>query len=94
MKSQIAMRVEAGVWAIALIALAFAPVNPAHHVSLCPLAALNFSFCPGCGLGRSITLFLHGQITASLAMHPLGILAVILLVMRIITLISKVQKFK
>lgn len=72
------------VWTAALICLAC--YNPATepHLALCPLYNLGITFCPGCGLGRSIAYFFHGQFRLSLTTHPLGIFAVIILSFRII----------
>ena len=76
---------EALVWISALIALSiYYPSG--EHVSLCPLYQLGIEFCPGCGLGRSISYALHGEIMTSLSTHPLGIFAVIVLSLRIIRL--------
>jgi len=69
-------------WVSALVVLFFG--NPeAHHLTLCPLALVGFDWCPGCGLGRSITLLLHGRLEASVAMHWLGIPATLVIVYRI-----------
>jgi Protein of unknown function (DUF2752) len=53
------------------------------HFTLCPLYNLGFDFCPGCGLGNSISYLFHGQLRQSFAAHPLGIFAVIVLSLRI-----------
>jgi len=72
---------EALIWIAALIFLAFS--NPdTHHYTLCPLANIGISYCPGCGLGRSIGYFFRLDMEASLLAHPLGIPAVILLLYR------------
>ena len=69
-------------WVLALVLLATA--NPhEHHFTLCPLANLGFDWCPGCGLGRSITALFHGDVNASFAQHWLGIPAVLLIANRI-----------
>lgn len=74
--------VELTFWVLALVLLATA--NPhEHHFSLCPLANLGFDWCPGCGLGRSITALFHGDLNASLAHHWLGIPALIMIGYRI-----------
>ena len=76
---------EALVWFVGLTSLAiYYPSG--EHVSLCPLYQLGVDFCPGCGLGRSISYVLHGEIVPSLKTHPLGIFAVIVLSLRIIKL--------
>ncbi|MEX1241174.1 MAG: DUF2752 domain-containing protein [Cyclobacteriaceae bacterium] len=76
---------EAICWFGALALLGFSDTT-AHHFSLCPLKNAGFAFCPGCGLGRSVTLLFHGDIAASFEMHPLGIFAVIVLSFRIVDL--------
>lgn len=76
-------------WIAGLVYLAL--INPAaEHFSFCLLKNLGFEYCPGCGLGASISHFLHGDVTLSFSKHPLGIFASILIVHRIITLIRPV----
>ena len=72
-------------WILALVLLASA--NPhAHHFSLCPLANVGIEWCPGCGLGRSISALFHGELRESVHFHWFGIPAVLVIVYRIITL--------
>lgn len=72
-------------WVTALVLLATA--NPhEHHFSLCPLANLGITWCPGCGLGRSISALFHGQLSESLSFHWLGLPALLLMVYRMIQL--------
>lgn len=78
---------EALFWLAALISLALTDPSP-HAFSLCPFHALGFSFCPGCGLGRSISMLAHGEFTESFHMHPLGIFAVIVLTSRVFKLLN------
>lgn len=78
---------EALFWIAALVALALYIPSGTSHMSLCPLSHLGFKYCPGCGLGRSISFLLHGSIKESLAMHPLGIPAFLIISWRIITLL-------
>ena len=76
---------EAIVWTLALISLAV--YQPTHtHFTLCPIVNAGFDFCPGCGLGRSISHALHGDFVQAFRSHPLGIFAVITLVYRIVSL--------
>ena len=42
-------------------------------VSRCPVALFLHMPCPGCGMTRAIELLLHGDVAASLAMHPLAV---------------------
>jgi hypothetical protein len=44
--------------------------------------------CPGCGLGKSISMIFHGDIIGSFNTHPLGIPALLLIVKRIYQLIK------
>ncbi|WP_436830833.1 DUF2752 domain-containing protein [Parapedobacter sp. DT-150] len=67
-----ALPIELLCWTTALVLLYFS--NPhSHHFTLCPLENMGLDWCPGCGLGRSIALFMHGEIPASFRMHWLGI---------------------
>lgn len=79
---------EAFIWIAALIFLAVS--NPAvHHYTLCPIDNLGFHYCPGCGLGRSIGYLFRGDIQASFFSHPLGIPAIILIVVRAVNVVIK-----
>ncbi|MBL3656318.1 DUF2752 domain-containing protein [Fulvivirga sediminis] len=79
--------IEAIIWTASLIYLAF--ISPEkQHFTLCPLKNLSLFFCPGCGLGQSISLAFHGQFIASLKAHPLGIFAIIVLCFRVATLLK------
>lgn len=81
-----AFPVEALVWAASLLILAFYYPEGETHFSICPLNNLGFDFCPGCGLGRSISFLFRGEVKQSFAAHPLGIFAVIVLSYRIFRL--------
>lgn len=72
-------------WVSALFLLYLS--NPhVHHFSLCPLDYIGIAWCPGCGLGRSIALFMHGELQESIRMHWLGIPAFFVIVHRIYSL--------
>lgn len=77
---------EALVWSVAFVFLAIDHPGEQPHFTICPLHHLGIEFCPGCGLGRSISFLFHGNFRQSLATHPLGIFAVIVLSFRIIQL--------
>jgi hypothetical protein len=82
MKNIKSFPIELTFWILALVLLATA--NPhSHHFTLCPLANLGFDWCPGCGLGRSITALFHGDVSASFSHHWFGIPALILICHRI-----------
>ena len=79
---------EAATWIGALLYLAFLHTPGETHFAICPINNLGFDFCPGCGLGNSISLIFRGDIYNSLLSHPLGILALTVIIMRIIQLIK------
>ena len=76
---------EAILWTAGFVALFIADPT-VQHFTLCPLKNLGFDFCPGCGLGTSVSHLLHGELRQSWQAHPLGIFAVIVLSLRIIKL--------
>lgn len=71
---------EAVIWIVGLSAMALMTPEGNHLLTLCPLDALGFSFCPGCGLGHAVAYLARGQLEASFQAHPLGIPAVVILV--------------
>jgi hypothetical protein len=84
---------EAFVWLIALILLAFMqPENT--QATLCLLHHAGIESCPGCGLGHSISAAFHGQIVDSFRMHPLGIAAIVILLLRIVTIFYQYFKYQ
>lgn len=74
------------VWVSAIILLLI--FNPAQqsHYSFCLFKNLGIKFCPGCGLGHSISYLLHGNLYASINAHPLGIVALPVILYRILKL--------
>ena len=77
---------EAIIWMIGLLALAIHQPSHDAHVSLCVFSNLGFKYCPGCGLGRSVSFLLHVQPVTSFQTHPFGIAAVAILLYRIFQL--------
>lgn len=76
---------ELAAWAGGLIYLWW--IDPtSHNFSVCLLSVAGFKHCPGCGLGTSIAFLFDGDFVASLQTHPLGLLAVGVLGVRIIAL--------
>jgi hypothetical protein len=74
-------------WLTGLLLLAFIDLHSAStHFALCPIKNAGFDFCPGCGLGKSVSFLFHGDLQESFNTHPLGIFAVIILSFRIINL--------
>lgn len=82
---------ELAIWVIALATLYFMQ-SASSSPSLCFFNWIGFSHCPGCGLGHSIHAALHLQFYASLQYHPLGIIAVIIILNRIKQLTFKSKK--
>jgi hypothetical protein len=85
--------VELIFWLGALTVLAVMDPGHEHHFTLCPLDHLGFTWCPGCGLGRAINLMLHGDFSASFAMHPLAGFALVVISWRIIQLIKNIKTY-
>ncbi|MGZ3753422.1 MAG: DUF2752 domain-containing protein [Mucilaginibacter sp.] len=73
-------------WVAALISLAFSDPSGPGHFSLCPLKAMGITWCPGCGLGHSISWLFHGNIVNSWHAHWLGIPALGIILYRIYNL--------
>jgi len=68
-----------------LLALMSPGTDP--HYSLCIFKLIGIDFCPGCGLGHSISHLFRGDLQASFSAHPLGIFAVIIILFRIYKLL-------
>ncbi|HEY9001836.1 MAG TPA: DUF2752 domain-containing protein [Mucilaginibacter sp.] len=76
-------------WIAALTALAFTEPSGPAHFSLCPFKALGFTWCPGCGLGHSISWLFRGNISKSWHAHWFGIPALGIILYRIYTLFNQ-----
>ncbi len=74
---------EAAIWTVAIIYLAVIDPLQDSQVSFCVLDNLGFKHCPGCGLGRSVSYILHGDITSGWETHKAGLLALPVLLYRI-----------
>lgn len=84
--------IEPIVWIVAFIFLAVHNPYTQSEFSFCPLRNLGFHYCPGCGLGRSISFLLHGDPIASFHTHILGIPATVILFYRTLTLSANAVK--
>ncbi|MEE9431003.1 MAG: DUF2752 domain-containing protein [Melioribacteraceae bacterium] len=80
---------EAYIWIIALIYLMFINPYQLNHFSFCAFKLIGIDYCPGCGIGRSISMLYRGDIFGSINMHPLGIFALAIIFYRIVTLLQK-----
>ncbi|MFH1197913.1 MAG: DUF2752 domain-containing protein [bacterium] len=87
------INLEAIIWIAALIYLIV--INPfgSGHLDLCFFHLVGIENCPGCGLGKSVSFLFHGDLVNSLEMHPLGIIAAVLILHRIVSLFNEQNKF-
>jgi hypothetical protein len=85
---------EAFVWITVITVFMFSPVETHTHFTICPLSLAGFEHCPGCGLGHSLILLLHGKWAESFRLHPLGILALAAFLVRIVTVFRKYAQFQ
>jgi len=75
-------------WLGALVMMAM--MDPTvQGTSLCLFEAVGFPFCPGHGLAHSIAFTFRGQWMQALHAHPLGPVAILILVGRIFRLWGK-----
>jgi hypothetical protein len=78
-------------WLFKHFDLFFLPENKTE-TSLCVFSALGFGKCPGCGIGHAMHFALRAEWLESLKHHPLGILAVVILLNRIRQLIIQIKQ--
>ena len=88
-KEIVKSNLEAFMWLGALLYLLLINPYEIQHFSFCIFKIVGIDFCPGCGLGRSISMIYHGDISGSFSMHPLGIFALGMITYRIISLLKK-----
>ncbi len=77
---------ELSFWITSLVLLAFMDPKTDIHYSFCLFKFMGLKFCPGCGLGHSISFLFHGQLKNSFSAHPLGVFAVLIILFRIFRL--------
>ena len=76
---------ELTAWLTALIYLAL--IDPAaKHFSWCVFNLLGITWCPGCGIGHSVSFLMHGDFQKSFDSHYLGFFALAVIVHRIYVL--------
>ncbi|MEQ7798298.1 DUF2752 domain-containing protein [Pedobacter sp. ASV1-7] len=91
MKILICLPFELLFWITALLLLGTADLHVHEgdqHFTLCPLSNMGISWCPGCGIGKSIGYLLQGNFQASLNEHWFGIPALLIILNRIMVLIK------
>jgi hypothetical protein len=74
--------VEPIVWLGGLFVLCLLDPSGEPHYRICPFALAGIDWCPGCGLGRSISLLFRGEFAASLHSHWFGLPAAAILLHR------------
>jgi len=57
--------------------------------TLCPIERLGFEYCPGEGLGRSVSHAFRGDFEASFYSHPAGIAAILIITGRIFAIFHR-----
>ena len=86
--------IETLVWITAFVYLAIHNPYIQTGFTICPLENIGFHYCPGCGLGRSVSFLLHGDVVRSFQTHILGIPATIIFLFRTFSLTSKAIRGK
>ncbi|GJQ61294.1 MAG: hypothetical protein SCALA702_03470 [Melioribacteraceae bacterium] len=85
---------EAIFWLVGLIYLYSIDPYACEHFSFCLFNMMGIDFCPGCGVGNAISLFMHGEFLMSFEHHPLGIPAFLIILYRILSIAYKEIKLK
>jgi len=80
--------IEAIFWLTAFAYLTFINPYTPKHLDFCLFSLVGIDNCPGCGLGKSISMIFHGDFASSFNAHPLGIPAIVLILKRIYKLIK------
>lgn len=89
---QIYKNLEAIIWSGGLVYLALINPYADGHLNMCAFNAVGIETCPGCGLGKSISMIFHGDLMHSLELHPLGLIALVLIIYRIVTVVYNNHK--
>lgn len=79
---------EAVFWLSAFTYLSLINPYTPKHLDMCLFSIVGIDNCPGCGLGKSISMVFHGDFVGSFNAHPLGIPAIVLILKRIYKLIK------
>jgi len=80
---------EITVFSIGLLLLAFMDPTTTNGSGLCLLENLNFPYCPGDGLGHSVSFIFRGEIHNALKANILGPFALLIILGRIFYLFSQ-----
>ncbi|MCX7876410.1 MAG: DUF2752 domain-containing protein [Melioribacteraceae bacterium] len=83
------IELEALMWLVALLFLFFINPYETQHFTLCPYKNIGIDFCPGCGIGKSISFLFHFDLVNSIKNHPLGIFGLFVITYRIFYLLKR-----
>lgn len=83
---------EAFFWTAGLLYLAIFNFSGTHF-TVCPFRLLGLGQCPGCGLGLSVHYIFRFSFVQSFNAHPLGIIALPIILFRIFSL-QKIRMFE
>ncbi|GGZ32807.1 hypothetical protein GCM10007049_28010 [Echinicola pacifica] len=75
-------------WIAVIPAILLISPQEAAHFSLCPLSAVGWDWCPGCGLGRGMKLITMGHFKEAMILHPLSGFAWLVIIHRIYSLLK------
>jgi hypothetical protein len=78
--------------AFLLILIAAATIDPASESLFCPLEWMGLENCPGSGIGRSMGSAFRGDFIKSVQLHPAGIPAILILMVRIGSVLNRNRK--
>ena len=84
--------IEPFIWIAALLYLAVSPPPEHPDFTLCPLAHMGITHCPGCGLGRSVSYAFHGEFSESYHAHVAGMPAILILTARIFSIFRNARR--
>ncbi len=82
------IKLEAWLWMLGLFYLMIINPETSTHFTICPLKNLGSNFCPGCGLGVSISKIFHFNLYDSFYAHPLGLPALLIILHRVFILLK------
>lgn len=78
---------EGLIWLSSIVYLFTLSDYDKNHFTICPLSNLGIDYCPGCGLGRSVSMVLYGNFIESIEYHWFGIPAILIILLRIFQLV-------
>ena len=74
---------EAGIWVLGLLAVAFPDPTQPSMIELCVFKMVGFAGCPGCGLGHAMGYLFRGEWVLAFQSHWFSPVVLIILLARI-----------